>query len=116
MTNHHEASILRTVNSQEELDQLITQNTKVVVLFYSYAMPWGKIAEHKMHVCAKALEDGNIVNIPFVLVNYAEFYEYGVKVDVLPTTMIRYVAYVNGKEYSTTANSAELEGLVTSLL
>lgn len=69
-----------------------------------------------MHVCARALENGNILSIPFVLVNYAEFYEYGGKVEVLPTTMIRYAAYVDGQEMSSTGNSAELEGLVTSLL
>lgn len=69
-----------------------------------------------MHVCARALEQGNITSIPFVLVNYAEFYEYGNKVEVLPTTMIRYAAYVDGNEISTTGNSAELEGLVTGLL
>ncbi|KAF9111299.1 hypothetical protein BGX27_005138 [Mortierella sp. AM989] len=79
-------------------------------------MPWGKIAEHKMHVCAMALEKGDITTIPFVLVNYAEFYEFGSKVEVQPTTMIRYSAYINGTEIQSTGNSAELEGLVTSLL
>jgi hypothetical protein len=77
---------------------------------------WGKIAEHKMHVCARALEQGNITTIPFVLVNYAEFYEFGNKVEVLPTTMIRYAAYVDGIERQSTGNSAELEGLVTGIL
>jgi len=77
---------------------------------------WGKIAEHKMHVCARALENGNITTIPFVLVNYAEFYEFGNKVEVLPTTMIRYAAYVDGQERQSTGNSAELEGLVTGIL
>jgi len=69
-----------------------------------------------MHVCARALEQGNITSIPFVLVNYAEFYESGQKVEVFPTTMIRYGAYQNGEEISSTGNSAELEGLVTGLL
>ncbi|KAF9345970.1 hypothetical protein BGX34_004308 [Mortierella sp. NVP85] len=110
------ASIVVECKSQEELDDIIRQNQKAVVLYYSYAMPWGKIAEHKMHVCARALEQGNITTIPFVLVNYAEFYENGEKVEVLPTTMIRYSAYVDGQEMSTTGNSAELEGLVTGLL
>ncbi|KAF9086998.1 hypothetical protein BGX27_003035 [Mortierella sp. AM989] len=65
---------------------------------------------------ARALEQGNITTIPFVLVNYAEFYESGGKVEVLPTTMIRYSAYVEGNETGTTGNSAELEALATSLL
>lgn len=69
-----------------------------------------------MHVCARALEKGNITTIPFVLVNYAEFYEFGGKIEVLPTAMIRYTAYVDGQEKQSTGNSAELEGLVTSLL
>ncbi|KAG0238494.1 hypothetical protein BGX31_003258 [Mortierella sp. GBA43] len=116
MTSQKIASIIVECKSQEELDRIISQNLKVVVLYYSYAMPWGKIAEHKMHVCARALEQGNITNIPFVLVNYAEFYEYGGKVEVLPTTMIRYAAYADGREISSTGNSAELEGLVTGLL
>ncbi|KAF9189438.1 hypothetical protein BGZ51_009614 [Haplosporangium sp. Z 767] len=110
------ASIIVDCKSQEQLDQIIANNQRVIVLYYSYAMPWGKIAEHKMHVCARALEQGNITSIPFVLVNYAEFYEFGGKVEVLPTTMIRYAAYVEGREYSTTGNSAELEGLVTGIL
>ncbi|KAG9322621.1 hypothetical protein KVV02_002324 [Mortierella alpina] len=110
------ASIIVECRSQEDLDALIANNQRAVVLYYSYAMPWGKIAEHKMHVCAKALEDGNITTIPFVLVNYAEFYEYGSKVEVLPTTMIRYAAYVGGEERQSTGNSAELEGLVTGIL
>ncbi|KAF9397640.1 hypothetical protein BGX21_008646 [Mortierella sp. AD011] len=110
------ASIIVECKSQEQLDQIISNNSKVIVLYYSYAMPWGKIAEHKMHVCARALENGNITTIPFVLVNYAEFYEFGGKVEVLPTTMIRYCAYVDGQEYQSTGNSAELEGLVTGLL
>ncbi|KAF9368615.1 hypothetical protein BGX21_006463 [Mortierella sp. AD011] len=69
-----------------------------------------------MHVCAKALENGNITSIPFVLVNYAEFYEFGEKVQVLPTAAIRYITYVKGSEVASTANSAELEGLVTGIL
>ncbi|KAG0283095.1 hypothetical protein BGZ96_012537 [Linnemannia gamsii] len=110
------ASIIIECKSQEQLDQIIQSNARVVVLYYSYAMPWGKIAEHKMHVCARALEQGNITSIPFVLVNYAEFYEFGSKVEVLPTTMIRYAAYVEHREQASTGNSAELEGLVTGLL
>ncbi|KAF9283049.1 hypothetical protein BGZ68_005599 [Mortierella alpina] len=116
MTNNKVASIIVECRSQEDLDQIIASNHKVIVLYYSYAMPWGKIAEHKMHVCARALEDGNITTIPFVLVNYAEFYEYGSKVEVLPTTMIRYASYVEGQETQSTGNSAELEGLVTGIL
>ncbi|KAG0271328.1 hypothetical protein BGZ95_000871 [Linnemannia exigua] len=115
MTNKS-ASIVVECKSQEELDGIIASNQKVIVLYYSYAMPWGKIAEHKMNVCARALEQGNITTIPFVLVNYAEFYEFGSKVEVLPTTMIRYAAYVNGEERQSTGNSAELEGLVTGIL
>lgn len=90
------------------------------LLFFSFFLStffrWGKIAEHKMHVCARALENGNITTIPFVLVNYAEFYEFGGKIEVLPTSVIRYTAYVNGQERQSTGNSAELEGLVTGLL
>ncbi|KAF9340883.1 hypothetical protein BGX26_008844, partial [Mortierella sp. AD094] len=52
-----------------------------------------------MHVSARAVENGNITNIPFVLVNFAEFYEHGAKVDVLPTTTIRYAAFVDGQEH-----------------
>ncbi|KAF9919577.1 hypothetical protein FBU30_010792 [Linnemannia zychae] len=115
-SNQNTASIIVECKTQEQLDQLIANNHKVIVLYYSYAMPWGKIAEHKMHVCARALEQGSITTIPFVLVNYAEFYEFGNKVEVLPTTMIRYAAYVNGSEHQSTGNSAELEGLVTSIL
>ncbi|KAF9084700.1 hypothetical protein BGX29_008007 [Mortierella sp. GBA35] len=115
-SNQKVASIIVECKSQEQLDQIIANNRRVIVLYYSYAMPWGKIAEHKMHVCARALEQGNITTIPFVLVNYAEFYEFGGKVEVLPTTMIRYAAYVDGQEHSGTGNSAELEGLVTGLL
>ncbi|CAO3563779.1 unnamed protein product [Mortierella alpina] len=110
------SSIIIICKSQEELDEILAQNQKVIVLYYSYAMPWGKIAEHKMHVCARALEKGNITTIPFVLVNYAEFYEFGGKIEVLPTTMIRYTAYIDGQERQSTGNSAELEGLVTGLL
>ncbi|KAG0350920.1 hypothetical protein BG005_009569 [Podila minutissima] len=110
------STIIVNCTSQEDLDQILAHNQKVVVLYYSYAMPWGKIAEHKMHVCARALENGNITSIPFVLVNYAEFYEFGNKIEVLPTTMIRYAAYVEGQERQSTGNSAELEGLVTGLL
>lgn len=69
-----------------------------------------------MHVCARALENGNITDIPFVLVNYAEFYEFGGKIEVLPTSVIRYTSYIDGKECQSTGNSAELEGLVTGLL
>ncbi|KAF9982951.1 hypothetical protein BGZ65_002340 [Modicella reniformis] len=117
MTDQHEtSSLIIECRSQEELDRIIAENMKAVVLYYSYAMPWGKIAEHKMHVCARALERGNIITIPFVLVNYAEFYENGCKVDVLPTTMIRYSSYLDGSEHQCTGNSAELEGLVTGLL
>ncbi|KAG0262262.1 hypothetical protein BG011_000168 [Mortierella polycephala] len=117
MTNTHVVpSIIVECKTQEQLDVIVSSNDRVIVLYYSYAMPWGKIAEHKMHVCARALENGNITTIPFVLVNYAEFYEYGSKVEVLPTTMIRYAAYVDGRERSSTGNSAELEGLVTGLL
>ncbi|KAF9142857.1 hypothetical protein BGX30_002047 [Mortierella sp. GBA39] len=115
-SNTKVASIIVECKTQEQLDEIINSNRNVVVLYYSYAMPWGKIAEHKMHVCARALEQGNINTIPFVLVNYAEFYEFGSKVEVLPTTMIRYAAYVEGQERSSTGNSAELEGLVTSIL
>ncbi|KAF9310298.1 hypothetical protein CPB97_006084 [Podila verticillata] len=110
------SSIIVTCKSQEELDEILATTRKVIVLYYSYAMPWGKIAEHKMHVCARALENGNITTIPFVLVNYAEFYEFGGKIEVLPTSVIRYTAYVNGQERQSTGNSAELEGLVTGLL
>ncbi|KAF9197578.1 hypothetical protein BGZ49_001919 [Haplosporangium sp. Z 27] len=110
------SSIIVVCKSQEELDDILATSRKVIVLYYSYAMPWGKIAEHKMHVCARALEKGNITTIPFVLVNYAEFYEFGGKVEVQPTTMIKYSAYVDGVERQSTGNSAELEGLVTSLL
>ncbi|KAG0035404.1 hypothetical protein BGZ82_005296 [Podila clonocystis] len=110
------SSIIVTCKSQEELDEILSTVRKVIVLYYSYAMPWGKIAEHKMHVCARALENGNITDIPFVLVNYAEFYEFGGKIEVLPTSVIRYAAYVNGQERQSTGNSAELEGLVTGLL
>ncbi|KAG0369290.1 hypothetical protein BGZ54_010386 [Gamsiella multidivaricata] len=110
------SSIINVCKSQEELDEVLTRSKKAVVLYYSYAMPWGKIAEHKMHVCARALERGNITDIPFVLVNYAEFYEFGGKVEVLPSTMIKYTAYVNGVEKQSTGNSAELDGLVTGLL
>ncbi|KAK3828529.1 MAG: hypothetical protein J3Q66DRAFT_363656 [Benniella sp.] len=110
------SSIIVECKSQEQLDQILSQNRKAIVLYYSYAMPWGKIAEHKMHVCARELEKGNILTIPFVLVNYAEFYEFGGKVEVQPTATIRYAAYVDGEEASATGNSAELEGLVTSLL
>ncbi|KAG0090307.1 hypothetical protein BGZ93_003037 [Podila epicladia] len=110
------SSIIVNCKSQEELDEILANTKKVIVLYYSYAMPWGKIAEHKMHVCARALENGNITTIPFVLVNYAEFYEFGSKIEVLPTSMIRYAAYIDGREYQTTGNSAELEGLVTGLL
>ncbi|KAG0296576.1 hypothetical protein BGZ98_000894 [Dissophora globulifera] len=110
------ASIIVDCKSQEELDGILNNTKKVIVLYYSYAMPWGKIAEHKMHVCARALEKGNITTIPFVLVNYAEFYEFGGKIEVQPTTMIKYSAYVDGVERQSTGNSAELEGLVTGLL
>ncbi|KAG0031725.1 hypothetical protein BGZ81_000734 [Podila clonocystis] len=110
------SSIIVNCTSQEELDEILSTARKVIVLYYSYAMPWGKIAEHKMHVCARALENGNITDIPFVLVNYAEFYEFGGKIEVLPTSVIRYAAYVNGQERQSTGNSAELEGLVTGLL
>ncbi|KAG0310133.1 hypothetical protein BGZ97_012764 [Linnemannia gamsii] len=116
MTSNKVSSIIVECKTQEQLDQIISNNQRVVVLYYSYAMPWGKIAEHKMHVCARALEQGNITTIPFVLVNYAEFYEFGNKVEVLPTTMIRYAAYVDGIERQSTGNSAELEGLVTGIL
>ncbi|KAF9117754.1 hypothetical protein BGW39_001828 [Mortierella sp. 14UC] len=116
MTSNKVASIIVECKSQDELDRIIANNQRVVVLYYSYAMPWGKIAEHKMHVCARALENGNITTIPFVLVNYAEFYDDGCKVEILPTTMIRYAAYVDGQERHSTGNSAELEGLVTGIL
>ncbi|KAF9572800.1 hypothetical protein EC968_009439 [Mortierella alpina] len=118
MTHHgeHVASIIVECKSQETLDEMIANNAKAVVLYYSYAMPWGKIAEHKMHVCARALEQGNITTIPFILVNYAEFYEDGQKVEVLPTAAIRYTAFVNGEVHGSTGNSAELEGLVTGIL
>ena len=88
----------------------------VVTVGLCHNSRWGKIAEHKMHVCARALEKGNITTIPFVLVNYAEFYEFGGKIEVLPTTMIRYTAYIDGQERQSTGNSAELEGLGTGLL
>ncbi|KAG9073148.1 hypothetical protein KI688_000935 [Linnemannia hyalina] len=116
MTSNTIASIIIECKTQEQLDEIINGNRRVVVLYYSYAMPWGKIAEHNMHVCARSLEKGNITTIPFVLVNYAEFYECGSKVEVLPTTMIRYAAYVEGREHQSTGNSAELEGLVTGIL
>ncbi|KAF9378308.1 hypothetical protein CPC16_011374, partial [Podila verticillata] len=105
------SSIVVECKSQEALDSILASNRKVIVLYYSYAMPWGKIAEHKMHVCARALENGNITEIPFVLVNYADFYEFGGKIEVLPTTTIRYAAYLNAQEQQSTGNSAELEGL-----
>ncbi|KAF8944956.1 hypothetical protein BGZ47_003460 [Haplosporangium gracile] len=110
------SKIIVNCKSQEELDTILSQFRRAIVLYYSYAMPWGKIAEHKMHVCARALEKGNITTIPFVLVNYAEFYEFGGKIEVLPTTTIRYTAYVDGQPRESTGNSAELEGLVTALL
>ncbi|KAG0377836.1 hypothetical protein BGX24_005328 [Mortierella sp. AD032] len=79
---------------QEQLNQLIADNRKVIVLRYSHAMPWGKIAEHKFHVCARALEAGNII-IPFVLANLAEFFDDGNKVEVDPAAMIRYTSYID---------------------
>ncbi|GJJ70645.1 hypothetical protein EMPS_02995 [Entomortierella parvispora] len=115
-SNQKVSSIIVECKSEEHLREIISTNRRVIVLYYSYAMPWGKIAEHKMHVCARALEQGNITTIPFVLVNYAEFYEAGAKVEVLPTTVIRYAAFVEGREHASTGNSAELEGLVTGLL
>ena len=69
-----------------------------------------------MHVCARALENGNITTVTFVLVDYAEFYESGQKVEVLPTTMIRFAMFVDGQEHASTGNAAELEGLVTGVL
>ncbi|KAF9163732.1 hypothetical protein DFQ26_002215 [Actinomortierella ambigua] len=79
-------------------------------------MPWGKVAEHKMQVVARQLEKGSITTIPFILVNYADFYEDGVKVEIAPHTMIKYESYVDGQAHQCTGNSAELEGLVTALL
>ncbi|KAF9093508.1 hypothetical protein BGX29_009895 [Mortierella sp. GBA35] len=116
MTGDQQCSILIQCKTQEQLDQIIAENRRAIVLYYSYAMQWGKIAEHKMHVCARALESGNITTIPFVLVNYEEFYEFGTKVEVLASTAIRYAAYVDGREHSSTGNSAELEGMVTGIL
>ncbi|KAF9405266.1 hypothetical protein BGZ76_006619, partial [Entomortierella beljakovae] len=104
----HIASIIVTCKTQEELDEILSTSSKVIVLYYSYAMPWGKIAEHKMHVCAKALEKGSITTIPFVLVNYAEFYEFGGKVEIHPTTMIKYAAYINGVEQETVQSLKDL--------
>lgn len=69
-----------------------------------------------MKVCAKELEKGNITSIPFVLVDFSNFYEFGKKIEVDPATVIRYMTYINGSEQSSTGNSAELDGLVTSLL
>ncbi|KAG0255789.1 hypothetical protein BGZ95_005665 [Linnemannia exigua] len=109
--------IIVECHSQEAVEELINGNRRVVVLYYSYSMPWGKISEHKMYETARALESGNITTIPFALVNYAEFYdENGSKVDIPPATQVRYVAYVEGKEHISTSNSTELEGMVTSLL
>ncbi|KAG0016431.1 hypothetical protein BGZ82_001092 [Podila clonocystis] len=115
-SNQTVSSIIIDCKSQEHLDEIIASNRKVIVLFYSYAMPWGKIGEHKMHVCARELEKGHITSIPFVLVNYGEFYVQGKRISIVPTVMIRYTAYVDGREHQSTGNSAELEGLVTALL
>jgi hypothetical protein len=68
-----------------------------------------------MNFCATALEKGNVTTIPFVLVDYENFTVDGSKVENYPQ-VIRYSSYINGQETKTTANSAELEGLVTSLL
>ncbi|KAG0242750.1 hypothetical protein B0O80DRAFT_483622 [Mortierella sp. GBAus27b] len=113
----HPASIIVDCKNQSHLEEIIAQNMKVVVLYYSYSMPWGKTAESKMHAVAREFEKGNIMDIPFVLVNYVDFYdESGEKVDVPPNQPIRYVGYVEGNESLSTNNSAELEGMVTSLL
>ncbi|KAG0230994.1 hypothetical protein B0O80DRAFT_493869 [Mortierella sp. GBAus27b] len=109
------ASIIVKCNSQEELSDLIRGSMKVIVLYYSYKMPWGKNAEQKMNLCASELEKGNITSIPFVLVDYENFTEDGFKVENYPQS-IRYSAYLDGEETQSTGNSAELEGLVTSLL
>jgi hypothetical protein len=86
-------------------------------VYFSFVLfRWGKIGEHKMHVCARELEKGHITTIPFVLVNYGEFYVQGKRISIVPTVMIRYTAYVDGREHQSTGNSAELEGLVTALL
>ena len=70
-----------------------------------------------MRVCASAMEhDVKITDIPFVLVNNGEFYKFGAKIEVLPTTTFRYAAYVEGQERASTGNHAELEGLVAGLL
>ncbi|CAO3564765.1 unnamed protein product [Mortierella alpina] len=117
MTNSDRvASIIVECKSQEALESLLGQNRNVVVLHYSYAMPEGKLAEQKMCACARALEQGNITTIPFVLVNYAEFYECGNKVEAPSTTSIQYTAYVEGREANSTQSIAELEGLVTGIL
>ncbi|KAF9967263.1 hypothetical protein BGZ70_010222, partial [Mortierella alpina] len=58
-----------------------------------------------MHKCARALEEGNITRIPFVLVNYAGFYESGSPVVVAPTTATQYVAYVDGAEHERTGKT-----------
>ncbi|KAG0315347.1 hypothetical protein BGZ99_007519 [Dissophora globulifera] len=102
--------------TQEELDEIIARNNKVVVLYCSYAMPLGKAAENKIHACAQAVENGNITNIPFVLVNYAEFYKEGSKVNVEPTLQLECSSYVDGVKNLSTSNSEEFEGLVTGLL
>ncbi|KAG0268283.1 hypothetical protein DFQ27_007134 [Actinomortierella ambigua] len=109
------SSLIVECQTSESLEGIINTNRKVVALFYSYDMPWGKIAEHKMQVVARQLEKGNITTIPFILVNYADFYEDGVKVETAPHT-IKYESYVDGRVHQCTGNSAELEGLVTALL
>ncbi|KAK3831988.1 MAG: hypothetical protein J3R72DRAFT_238321, partial [Linnemannia gamsii] len=114
MTNKTSSNIVEC-RSQELLNGLIAENRQVVVLRYSHAMPGAKIAEHKFHVCARALEDGSIF-IPFALVNLAEFFDDGNKVEVDPAAMIRYTTYREGDELQSTGNCAELEGMITSLM
>ncbi|KAG0292245.1 hypothetical protein BGZ98_002667 [Dissophora globulifera] len=110
------SSLIVNCSTQEELDQIIATNSKVVVLYYSYQMPLGKAAENKIHACAQALENGNITTIPFVLVNYSEFYKDGNKVNVEPTVQVECSGYVDRVKNVSTSNSREFEGLVTSLL
>ncbi|KAF9985140.1 hypothetical protein BGZ65_011590 [Modicella reniformis] len=95
--------------TQEQLEELIVTNKKVVVLYYSHAMPGGKAAEDKMHECARELEESGI-RIPFVLVNYADFTEDGSK--VLPPTKFQIITYFDGNQHASTSDSDELQRIV----
>ncbi|KAF9086447.1 hypothetical protein BGX23_008875 [Mortierella sp. AD031] len=116
MTGYQHPSILIQCESQEKLDQIIANNQKAIVLFYNHAMPEAKVAEDMMHEYAHAFESAEITNIPFVLVNHDEFDDHGRMVPDGTKTQIRYVFYHNGREHSSTRNSTELEGLITTLL